>query len=67
MSIITLSTMIFGAVTNLAKMGETLKSVGTAEKIQKIVTDHWFATTLALFVIGYHVWRYFADRKWKEA
>ena len=66
MSLFTLATMIFGAITNVSRMGEALQSVSSVEKIQKVVTDHWFGTLVALFVIAWHVYKYFGDRKWKE-
>lgn len=66
MSLFTLATMVFGAVTNVSKMGEALESVGSVEKIQKVVADHWLGTLVAVFVIVWHVYKYFGDRKWKE-
>ena len=67
MSLFTLATMAFGAVTNVSRMGETLQSVGSFEKIRMVVADHWFGTAVAVFVIGWHVYKYFGDRKWKES
>jgi hypothetical protein len=66
MSIFTLSTVALGAVTNVSKMGDALKSVSSVDKVEKIVSDHWLGTTVAALVIAWHVYKYFADRSWKE-
>ncbi|HEX8442646.1 MAG TPA: hypothetical protein VF631_03250 [Allosphingosinicella sp.] len=67
MSLFTLSTVVFGAVSNIQNMGKAFKSMGTWEKMQKVLADHWFGTSLAVFVIGWYLYKYFADRKWKES
>ena len=67
MSLFTLSTMVFGTVTNVSKMGDALESVGSVEKIRMVVAEHWLATIIAALVIAWHIYKYFADRRWKEA
>lgn len=66
MSIFTLSTVIFGAVTNVTRMGEALQAVSSFEKIRIIIVNNWLGTLIALFVIVWHIYKYYADRKWKE-
>lgn len=65
MSVFTLATVIIGAVTNVPRMGQALQSVSSFEKIRIIVSNHWLGTLIALFVIGWHLYKYFSDRKWK--
>jgi len=67
MSIFTLSTVIFGAVNNVRSMGKELQSIGTFERLQQIIVDNWLGATIAVFVIGWHVSKYFLDRKWTKA
>ena len=57
MSLFTLATTIFGAVTNVSKMGETLESVSSIEKIQIVLAEHWLGALVAAFVIGWHVYK----------
>jgi hypothetical protein len=67
MSIFTLATVVFGAIKNIQDMGKAYKSLGAFDKVQKALVDHWFGTSLAVFVIGWYIYKYFADKKWKES
>lgn len=67
MSIFTLITVMIGAVGQVGQMSATFKQLSSTEKMQKVIADHWIGTLVALSVIGWHVYRYYHDRKWKGA
>lgn len=67
MSIITLLTGFSGAIFNVTKMGEYVEVATTAGRIQYIIEQHPIGTAVVMFVIGYSIWRYFADKKWEKA
>jgi hypothetical protein len=67
MSLFTLSTMVFGAVSNIQNMGKAFQVPGHLGKDAKGDRRSLFGTILAVFVIGWYVYKYFADRKWKRA
>lgn len=66
MSLFTLGAVIVGSIGNVAKMGETLQKASSSEKLLRIVDDHLFGTIVATLVVAWHIYKYFADRKWKE-
>jgi hypothetical protein len=66
MSLFTLVTVIFGAVGNVGRMGASLESVGSVEKMKMILADNWFGGLVAIFVIGWHVYKYFTDKGWTK-
>lgn len=67
MSLFTLFTAMTGAVLNVGNMGDYVGKLTTAGKLQYLIQEHAFGVVVVLFVIGYHIWKYFRDRKWKEA
>lgn len=67
MSIFTLLSVLIGAVGQVGSMSATFKQLSSVEKMQKVIADHWLGTLIAVFVIGWHVYRYHHDRKWKGA
>jgi len=67
MSLFTLASVLLGAFANVSKMGETLQAVSSIERITTIISRHWIASLVMLFVIVWHVYKYFSDRKWQEA
>jgi hypothetical protein len=66
MSVFTLLTIILGAVTNVSKMGEALQTLSSVEKVKAIVSQHLAGTIIVLLVIAWHIYKYVADRQWKE-
>ncbi len=66
MSVFTLSTTIFGAINNVSGMSAALRSLDSFDKFTAIVAEHWLGALIVAFVIGWHLYKYFADRKWKE-
>jgi hypothetical protein len=67
MSVITLVTGFGGAVFNVTNMSRTLEDAGTAGKIEWVLTTYPIGSAVVVFVIGYNVWRYAADKKWEKA
>lgn len=67
MSIFTLITVLIGAVGQVGQMSATFKQLSSTEKMQQVIADHWIGTLVALSVIGWHVYKYYHDRKWKGA
>ena len=67
MSIVTLLTGFSGAVFNVTRMGADIEQLSAGGKLQHLVTEYPLGCAVAVFVIGYNLWRYIADKKWKEA
>lgn len=67
MSVITLATGFSGAIFNVTNMGAYLEEAGAAGRIEYLLTEHPIGTAVAVFVIGYNIWRYVADKKWEKA
>jgi hypothetical protein len=67
MSLFTLLTAMSGAVLNVGAMGDHVSKLTTAGKLKYLIYEHTFGCLVVLFVIGYHIWKYFHDRKWQEA
>lgn len=67
MSIITLVTGFMGSIGNVTKMNEYLEDASATERMSFIVQQHPLGCAIAVFAIGYAIWRYFAEKKWKEA
>lgn len=66
MSLFTLATMIFGAIFHVSRMGTMMTQYSTVDRITTVVETHPIAFAVAAFVIIYHIYRFFAGRKWKE-
>lgn len=66
MSIFTLLTGITGAVFNVTRMGDYVEQASAADRLLYLVQEHPIGTAVAVFVIGFNAWRYFADEKWKK-
>ncbi len=67
MSVFTLITMLFGAVTQVTKMGEIMQQYSTEERILAAIRNHPIAFTIVVLVIGSQIFLYFSNRKWKES
>ncbi len=65
MSLFTLATMIYGSIWQVSRMGSLMREYSTLERIGAVISEHPIAFTIASIVIAYHVWRFFADRKWR--
>ena len=66
MSLFTLATMIFGAIWQVSRMGQLMEEYSTVERIATVVQNHPVSFSVAALVIGFHVFRFFTDRQWKE-
>ncbi len=66
MSLFTLATMIFGAIWQISRMGQLMQEYSTLERLLAVVQNHPISFTVAVLVIGYHVFRFISDRQWKE-
>jgi len=67
MSLFTLATMIFGAIFQVTRMGQMMKEYSTLERIIAVVQNHPISFTIATLVIVFQVYRFFAERNWKES
>lgn len=67
MSLFTLATMIYGAIFQVSRMGSMMKEYSSFERIVLVIQRHPIAFSVAVFVILFHIYRYFAQRKWQEA
>jgi len=67
MSIWTLLTGLSGAVFSVTRVGSYLEEAGTAGKLQYLVTEYPLGCAIAVFAIGYNIWRYIAEKKWEKA
>lgn len=66
MSLFTLATMIFGAIWQISRMGQMMREYSTLERLFAVVQNHPISFTVAVLVIGFHVFRFISDRQWKE-
>jgi len=66
MSLFTLATMIVGAIWQVSRMGQLMQEYSTFERIVAVVQNHPISFSVAALVIGFHVFRFFTDRQWKE-
>lgn len=66
MSLFTLSTMVFGAIWQISRMGQMMREYSTLERLFAVVQNHPISFTVAILVIGFHVFRFISDRQWKE-
>lgn len=67
MSLFTLATMIYGSIWQVSRMGSLMREYSTFERIGAVIAAHPIAFAIATLVIAYHIWRFFADRKWRPA
>jgi hypothetical protein len=67
MSVFTLATLIGGVIFNVNYIGGMLREYSTVDRIIAVVSHYPIAVTVAVLVIGYHVYSYIAGRKWKPA
>lgn len=67
MSIFTLATMIGGVIFNVNYLGGMLREYSAVDRLVDMVQRHPIAVSVAVLVIGYHVYSYIAGRKWKSA
>ncbi|MEN7535684.1 hypothetical protein [Aurantiacibacter flavus] len=66
MSIFTLITGFTGAIFNVTRVGDYLEQAGTEGKLEYLITEYPLGCTVAVLVIAYNIWRYFAEKKWKK-
>ncbi len=66
MSLFTLITGFTGAILNVTRVGEYVDKAGTEGKLEYLITEHPLGCTVAVLVIAYNIWRYFAEKKWKK-
>jgi hypothetical protein len=67
MSIFTLATMIGGVIFNVNYLGGMLREYSASDRFLAVVQRYPIAVSIAVLVIGYHVYTYIAGRKWKSA
>jgi hypothetical protein len=67
MSLFTLLTALSGAALNVGVMGDHVQKLTTAGKLKYLIYEHTLGCAVVAFVIGYHIWKYFHDKKWKGA
>ena len=66
MSIFTLGTMISGALFQISRMGQLMQEYSSIERLTAVISNHPFAFAVAVFVIGYYIYKYFTEKKWQE-
>ncbi|MEM6665599.1 MAG: hypothetical protein AAF638_04285 [Pseudomonadota bacterium] len=64
MSLFTLATMIAGSIFQVTRMRDMVDRENLLGTIGEIIVEHPIGFTIASLVILYHIWRFFADRKW---
>jgi len=64
MSLFTLATMVHGSIWQISRMGSLMREYTTLERMGAVIREHPVTFTIATVVIVYHIWRFFADRKW---
>jgi hypothetical protein len=67
MSIFTLLTAISGAALNVGKMDEQFQQLTAGGKIEYLIHEHPFGVIVVLLIIAFQVWKFFNQKKWKEA
>lgn len=67
MSVFTLATMIGGVIFNVNYLGGMLRQYSALDRLMVVVQQHPIAVTVAVLVIGYHIYSYIVSRKWKSA
>lgn len=67
MSIFTLATMIGSVIFNVNYIGGMLQTYSAGDRLISVVTNHPIATSVAVLVIGYHLYSYIAGKKWRPA
>lgn len=67
MSIFTLLTGFSGAIFGVKRLDGYLDQAGTAGTFEYLLREHTIGCIVVVFVIGYHIWRYVAEKKWKKA
>jgi len=67
MSVFSLATMVLGSIYSVSRMGSMLRNFSTQERILHVVQTYPVSFTIASLVIVYQIYRFLADRKWKES
>jgi hypothetical protein len=67
MSLFTLLTAISGAALNVGKMDEQVKELTAGGKIEYLLKEHTFGVIVVLLIIAFQIWKFFNEKKWKEA
>ena len=67
MSLITLITGFSGAILGVGRIEGQLQAASASGRFQYLIENHAFGCAIVAFVIGYQIWRFIADKKWKKA
>lgn len=67
MSIFTLLTGFSGTIISVGRIGDNIEDLTAAGRIQYLIQEHPVGVAVCLFVIGFQVWKYFSDEKWKKS
>ncbi|MEM6908642.1 MAG: hypothetical protein AAF494_08175 [Pseudomonadota bacterium] len=67
MSLFTLVTGFSGAILGVGRIGGYLEQATASGRIEYILREHTLGCAIVVFVIGYQVWRFIAEKKWKKA
>ncbi len=66
MSLFTLASMIAGTVWQVTWIGTVAERYTAIEKLEAVIRAHPLAFTVAVLVIGYHVFDFIAERRWRR-
>ncbi len=67
MSLFTLLTGFSGAIFGVKRLGGYVEDATTSGQIEYVLREHTIGCAVVAFVIGYHIWRFIAEEKWKKA
>ena len=67
MSIFTLVTMMGGVLFNINYLRSLLDTYSATDRLTAVISTYPIATTVAVLVIGYHIYSYVAGKKWRQA
>ena len=67
MSLFTLLTGFSGAIFGVGRLGGYLEEATTSGRLEYVLREHTIGCAIVAFVIGYHIWRFIAEEKWKKA
>ncbi|MEM1149194.1 MAG: hypothetical protein AAGI03_01350 [Pseudomonadota bacterium] len=66
MAVFSLLSMIVSVIWQIGFMGRILEQYSAGERLVIVIQKHPIGVSVALLVIGYHVFRFFTDRKWEQ-
>lgn len=65
MSVFSLVTLLTGAIWRVTFVGAVWERYSASERLLAVMKAHPFAFTVCTLVIGYHIFQFVADRKWR--